>query len=73
MTISYKVMYLHNFRTSAYKYSTEEKAAVSDDKQPPSSIEECHKQIENLTNELGSVKEQIKDYDVRYLLYQSII
>lgn len=54
------------YRISAYKYSTEEKAAVSDDKQPPSSLEECHKQIENLTNELGSVKEQIKDYDDKY-------
>lgn len=60
----YKLKF-HFSRTSVCKYGTEEKAAVPDDKQLPPSIEECHKQIENLTNEVSSLKEQIKDYDVR--------
>ncbi|CAH0730497.1 unnamed protein product, partial [Brenthis ino] len=54
------------YRTMICKYSTEEKAAVKDDKQLPSTIEECHKQLENLNNEVGNLKEQIKEYDDKY-------
>ncbi|CAH2100998.1 unnamed protein product [Euphydryas editha] len=56
------------YRTTVCKYSTEEKAAEpeTNNKNLPASIEECHKQIEALTTEVSSLKEQIKEYDDKY-------
>ncbi|XP_046975573.1 grpE protein homolog, mitochondrial [Vanessa cardui] len=56
------------YRTTACKYSTEEKTAESDasDKNLPQSIEECHKQIETLTSEVGTLKNNLKDYEDKY-------
>ncbi|KAM3955794.1 LOW QUALITY PROTEIN: grpE protein homolog, mitochondrial Roe1 [Aphomia sociella] len=54
------------YRNASRGYSTEEKAAQTDEKQLPASIEECHKQIESLSNELNNVKQQIKDYEDKY-------
>lgn len=33
----------------------------------PASIEECHKQIEALTNDLNALRTQAKDFEVRTL------
>ncbi|XP_026496062.1 grpE protein homolog, mitochondrial [Vanessa tameamea] len=56
------------YRTTVCKYSTEEKTAESDtsDKNLPSSIEECHKQIETLTSEVSTLKNNLKDYEDKY-------
>ncbi|KAG6461503.1 hypothetical protein O3G_MSEX012678 [Manduca sexta] len=54
---------------SVRTYSTEEKAKEADsngDKNLPSTIEECHKQIESLTNEVNTLKQQVKDFDDKY-------
>lgn len=54
-------------RSTVRAYSTEEKAAESkDDSKLPATIEECHKQIEVLTNELNTVKQQAKDFEDKY-------
>lgn len=62
---------LRTFRSNIYRstsrgYSTEEKAAVADDKQLPSTVEECHKQLDSLSSELNTLKQQIKDYEDKY-------
>ncbi|XP_060809372.1 grpE protein homolog, mitochondrial [Amyelois transitella] len=64
---------LRNFRPNLYRstargYSTEEKPAetANDKPQLPTTIEECHKQIETLTTELNTVKQQMKDYEDKY-------
>ncbi|XP_050359757.1 grpE protein homolog, mitochondrial [Nymphalis io] len=56
------------YRTTVCKYSTEEKTAESDasDKNLPASIEECHKQIETLTSEVGTLKNHLKEYEDKY-------
>ncbi|XP_047542094.1 grpE protein homolog, mitochondrial [Vanessa atalanta] len=56
------------YRTTVCRYSTEEKTAESDtsDKNLPSSIEECHKQIETLTSEVSTLKNNLKDYEDKY-------
>ncbi|CAH0403777.1 unnamed protein product [Chilo suppressalis] len=48
-------------------YSTEEKTVENDSSDKlPGTIEECHKQIEALTTEVASLKDQIKDVDDKY-------
>ncbi|XP_034837995.1 grpE protein homolog, mitochondrial [Maniola hyperantus] len=56
------------YRSSAARYSTEEKAAEPDasDKHLPTSIDECHKQIETLTSEVSKLKQQLSDYEDKY-------
>ncbi|XP_039762220.1 grpE protein homolog, mitochondrial [Pararge aegeria] len=54
------------YRSSVARYSTEGKAAVSDAGDKSSSIEDCHKQIENLTSEVSSLKQQLSDYEDKY-------
>ncbi|XP_059055059.1 grpE protein homolog, mitochondrial [Achroia grisella] len=53
------------YRSASRGYSTEEKAAT-EERQLPATVEECHKQIDNLTNELSTLKQQIKDYEDKY-------
>ncbi|XP_045506153.1 grpE protein homolog, mitochondrial [Colias croceus] len=68
---------LRNLRTTYYRssvrcYGTEEKPVEKeapvdkDGKQLPSSVEECHKQIEALSSELKTLKDQAKDYEDKY-------
>lgn len=58
------------YRSTSHCYSTEEKEKkvepepATGDKR--TSIEECHKQIETLTSDLNSIKQQIKDYEDKY-------
>ncbi|XP_013165017.1 PREDICTED: grpE protein homolog, mitochondrial [Papilio xuthus] len=56
------------YRSSVRGYSTEEKAAedASSDKQMPTTLEDCHKQIETLSTEVSSLKQQVKDYEDKY-------
>lgn len=49
--------------------STEQKPAETDEKKLPSSVEECHKQIEALSSEVATLKEQVKDYEVGYIVF----
>ncbi|KOB63300.1 Uncharacterized protein OBRU01_24901, partial [Operophtera brumata] len=51
--------------SSARGYSTEEKPNIPE-VEKPASIEECHKQIESLTGELNTLKNQLKDYEDKY-------
>ncbi|CAH4036015.1 grpE protein homolog, mitochondrial isoform X2 [Pieris brassicae] len=65
---------LKNLRTNYYRgsvrcYSVEEKAAEDPEKQSkqlPNTVEECHKQIETLTTDLNTIKEQSKDFEDKY-------
>ncbi|XP_053623063.1 grpE protein homolog, mitochondrial [Plodia interpunctella] len=57
------------YRSTACSYSTEEKPAETsnnNDKQLPTTVEECHKQIETLTAELNTTKQQMKDFEDKY-------
>ncbi|CAK1587419.1 unnamed protein product [Parnassius mnemosyne] len=56
------------YRSSVRGYSAEEKAAedASGDKQLPTTLEECHKQIESLSIEVTTLKQQAKDYEDKY-------
>lgn len=53
-------------RGSVRYYSAEEKPAEEPEKnkQLPSTVDDCHKQIESLTTELNTFKEQSKDFEV---------
>ncbi|XP_041968503.1 grpE protein homolog, mitochondrial [Aricia agestis] len=54
------------YRGSVRTYSAEKPAESQSEKQLPANIEECHKQIELLTTEVGNLKEQLKDYEDKY-------
>lgn len=66
---------LYIYRSSICSYSTEEKPAesVSSDKQLPTSVEECHKQIEALTGEVASLKQKLQDYEVRLSAFSHVL
>lgn len=64
---------LKTFRTNIFMksmsrpYSTEEKIGECPaEKHLPSTLEDCHKQIETLTYELNTLKQQAQDYEDRY-------
>ncbi|XP_075989152.1 grpE protein homolog, mitochondrial Roe1 [Anticarsia gemmatalis] len=55
------------YSSTSRTYSTEEKAAEpKDESKLPATVEECHKQLESLTNELNTVKQQAKDFEDKY-------
>ncbi|XP_028171030.1 grpE protein homolog, mitochondrial [Ostrinia furnacalis] len=55
------------YRTTALSYSTEEKTAENDSSDKlPGTVEECHKQIEALTADVASLKDQVKDLEDKY-------
>ncbi|CAG9789754.1 unnamed protein product [Diatraea saccharalis] len=55
------------YRTSTRYYSAEEKTAEKDSNDKlPGTIEECHKQIEALTTEVTTLKDQVKDIEDKY-------
>ncbi|KAJ0170081.1 hypothetical protein K1T71_014687 [Dendrolimus kikuchii] len=56
------------YSTSIRPYSAEEKTAEAPpaNEKLPTTIEECHKQIETLANEVNTLKQQSKDYEDRY-------
>ncbi|KAF9819358.1 hypothetical protein SFRURICE_001560 [Spodoptera frugiperda] len=56
------------YRSTVQGYSTEEKSKAEPeaDSKLPGSIEECHKQIETLTNDLNTVRAQARDYEDKY-------
>ncbi|KAL0853158.1 hypothetical protein ABMA27_012918 [Loxostege sticticalis] len=62
-----KTMRGNIYRTTNAAYSTEEKTAEKDSSDKlPASVEECHKQIEALTNEVATLKDQVKDVEDKY-------
>ncbi|KAH9645531.1 hypothetical protein HF086_006688 [Spodoptera exigua] len=54
------------YRSTVRGYSTEEKSKAEPEAESklPGSIEECHKQIETLTNDLNTLRNQARDYEV---------
>ncbi|CAH0698643.1 unnamed protein product [Spodoptera exigua] len=56
------------YRSTVRGYSTEEKSKAEPEAESklPGSIEECHKQIETLTNDLNTLRNQARDYEDKY-------
>ncbi|VVC86832.1 grpE protein homolog, mitochondrial isoform X2 [Leptidea sinapis] len=66
-----KALRTNIYCTSVRCYGAEEKPSEKEseskpEKQLPSSVEECHKQIESLTADLKTVTEQCKDFEDKY-------
>ncbi|CAH0599416.1 unnamed protein product [Chrysodeixis includens] len=64
---SLKTLRASVYRSTARTYSAEEKQAEPESElKHPSSIEECHKQIESLSGELNTLKQQAKEFEDKY-------
>ncbi|XP_004926348.1 grpE protein homolog, mitochondrial [Bombyx mandarina] len=57
---------IKTFRPSVRALSAEKPAESESNDKLPATIEECHKQIESLTNEVNSIKEQFNDINDKY-------